>query len=76
MARQKEKRMRPDLTPDLASDIFDDHYWLLAELVAFCRAIGLSASGPKNNVAARISAFLRTGERLNPEPARRGAGRR
>ena len=64
--------MRPDLTPGLTGDTFDDHYWLLAELVAFCRVNGLVVSGPKTEVAARISTFLRTGERLRPKPAQRG----
>ena len=66
---------RPDLAAGLSPEAFRDHYWLKAELMAFCRAAGLSASGGKMEVADRIEAFLRDGTRLVPakRPARIGA---
>lgn len=54
---------RPTLTAQLSPTEFRAFYWLKEELAGFCRAHGLSASGSKEELAARIEAFLRIGER-------------
>lgn len=53
--------MRPNLTKDIAIENFKDFYWLKEELQSFCRENGISASGPKMEISARIETFLRTG---------------
>ena len=58
---------RPVLTSALDVQSFSAAYWLKAELQAFCRDEGLSAAGGKQEIAARIAAFLRDGVRLQPE---------
>ena len=49
---------RPELTLDIGAPVFADHYWLREELADFCRAHGLSDSGKKEELTARISAML------------------
>lgn len=66
---------RPDLDRALAPDDFRRFYWRKDELAAFCRAVGLSASGAKADVAGRVEHFLRTGERRAGTPARARGGR-
>lgn len=53
--------MRPNLTKDISIESFKDFYWLKEELQTFCRENGISASGPKIEIADRIETFLRTG---------------
>ena len=64
---------RPALSADLPAETFEDWYWLRSELTAFCRAEGLRATGSKGELAARVSAYLRTGTRCDrsaPRPRR------
>ncbi|MDN4493109.1 DUF6434 domain-containing protein [Ureibacillus aquaedulcis] len=58
--------MRPKLTKEITIQNFNDFYWLKEELQTFCRENGLSASGSKNDISARIEIFLRTGESTKP----------
>lgn len=61
----------------MSADSFREFYWLKAELVAFAVDNGISASGKKRDVAARISAFLRTGSvRSVRKTPRRATGSR
>jgi hypothetical protein len=55
-------------------DEFRRWYWLKAELVAFARANGLRAAGGKDEVAARIAAFL-AGEPLPADGSRKRTAR-
>ena len=48
---------RPDLTPDLTAGSFAGWYWLKAELVAFCRTLGLPTTGAKRH---KVTADLPT----------------
>ncbi len=59
---------RPDLTRQLAPDVFLDHYWLRAELAAFCRQNGVSAAGSKEDLGKRVRAIL-AGDPL-PQPVK------
>lgn len=58
--------MRPNLTKETSINDFKDYYWLKEELQSFCRGNGISASGPKVEIADRIEVFLRTGEIKKP----------
>ena len=58
--------MRPLLSKALSVQEFSDFYWLKNELEFFCRDHGISASGSKIEIAARIETFLRTGEIMKP----------
>lgn len=53
----------------------DDYYWYLDELVAFCRAVGLPASGQKHEVLARVRLHLDGGSPVDMSavPTRRRA---
>lgn len=59
---------RPVLQPTTAIADFRAFYWLKRELVAFCRAYGLSTSGSKQELSARIDTFLATGDASTPAP--------
>lgn len=50
----------PPLTRDLAADIFRQHYYDKTVLMDFCRQIGISINGLKNEVNDRIDLYLRT----------------
>ena len=50
--------MRPPLRSTTSTSDFLAWYWLKAELIAFCREVGLSTSGSKEALTARIAAFL------------------
>lgn len=52
---------RPTLNRYISTADFNAYYWLKKELIAFCRAEGLSASGGKLEIAGRIHEYLRTG---------------
>ena len=58
--------MRPELNRELKGNEFRDFYWLKEELQNFCRANGISASGPKSELTDRIAIFLETGEIQKP----------
>lgn len=62
---------RPPLAQITDAAVFVDWYWLKAELVDHCRAVGLSTQGSKADLTDRIAHFLETGERLGPSPRRR-----
>ncbi len=53
---------RPRLSTALSPEIFQQYYYLKQELVAFCRGHGLSTTGSKPELTARIAVYLRTGE--------------
>lgn len=55
---------RPILSTELEYDKFLNYYYLKEELVAFCRANGLSTTGGKQDITKRIEHFLKTGEKL------------
>ena len=61
---------RPELNNSLDGKTFRNYYYLKEELIAFCRANGLPASGGKIELSDRIAAFLDTGEVLKPEKHR------
>ena len=65
--RPEQPETRPDLghIPDAAT--FRDWYWLKAELVAFCRARGLSYAGSKAEIAERIAHHLDDDGHHGPE---------
>jgi len=58
---------RPTEIEGLSGDDFVAYYWLKAELVAFCRASGLSTSGSKQQLTERIKLFLDTGKIARPK---------
>lgn len=60
---------RPTLNRKIAADDFRSYYWLKEELTAFCRDVGLSTTGGKQEIAARIVRFLETGERESVKSA-------
>ena len=62
---------RPELSTIRDPAVFVDWYWLKAELVAHCRAVGLSTQGNKAELTDRIAHFLATGEHRRPAPRRR-----
>ncbi|MBO4459043.1 MAG: SAP domain-containing protein [Clostridiales bacterium] len=57
---------RPGLNDSLDGKTFRNYYYLKEELVAFCRANNLPASGSKIELTDRIAVFLDTGEVLKP----------
>jgi len=59
---EKSIEKRPDLNSAISPDDFQSFYWLKNELASFCRANGISASGCKIEIAARIEQFLATGK--------------
>ena len=63
---------RPALVTTISEHEFRRWYWLRDELAAFARALGLSASGGKHELANRIADAL--GGRQVAEPERRSAG--
>ncbi len=58
--------MRPNLTKEISVEDFRDYYWLKEELQSFCRKNGISTSGSKIEISARIETFLLTGEIKKP----------
>lgn len=59
--------MRPELTKNCRVEEFNQYYWLKEELQVFSREHGLSASGSKQEISARIQHFLERGEILKPQ---------
>ncbi|MBP5654101.1 MAG: hypothetical protein J6X33_01155 [Clostridiales bacterium] len=63
---------RPELTTDLDGKTFTQWYWLKEELVSFCRAQGIPASGSKEELTKMIAGFLDTREAsVVSKPARK-----
>ena len=59
---EKGIEKRPELNISISHDDFQSFYWLKTELISFCRANGISASGGKIEIAGRIEQFLATGK--------------
>jgi hypothetical protein len=53
---------RPLLDEKIKIADFKNYYWLKAELMIFCRELGLSGRGGKIEIANRISEYLETGK--------------
>jgi len=53
---------RPILDKEISIKDFKDFYWLIVELVDFCRIIRISGSGGKIEITNRISEYLETGK--------------
>ncbi|WP_141898293.1 SAP domain-containing protein [Paramicrobacterium agarici] len=53
-----ESRPRPALSAALSEQEFRRWYWLKEELQRFARSLGVSASGSKDVLSARIAAHL------------------
>ncbi|ERJ00814.1 MULTISPECIES: DUF6434 domain-containing protein [Eubacteriales] len=64
---------RPALASRPDSATFQRYYYCKEELMAFCRANGLPASGGKAALTERVAHFLDTGEIPPPPPAPRRA---
>ena len=62
---------RPQLSKGLSGGEFRKWYWLKEELVDFCRANNLPATGPKTDLTDRIAYFLDTGKVLNTPKQKR-----
>jgi SAP domain-containing new25/Domain of unknown function (DUF6434) len=62
---------RPQLAPGLDLEEFRQHYWYRDELARFCRSRRLPASGSKQELIARVEAFLQ-GQEQPATPVRRG----
>ena len=61
---------KPALDRNLDEETFRSYYFLKEELVAFCRANGLPASGSKMELTERIADYLTTGEIKPAEKAK------
>ena len=59
---------RPDPNNQITVTGFKDFYWLKQELVAFCKSVGINASGSKPALTERIVTFLQTGEITKSNP--------
>ncbi|MGW6172766.1 SAP domain-containing protein [Arthrobacter sp. NPDC055138] len=59
---------RPEPTASLSAQEFLRWYWLKTELQQFARALGISATGDKESITARIAAVL-GGEPAPPQRA-------
>ena len=59
--------LRPTLDSRISADEFKTHYWLLEELVTFCKLHGIKSSGGKLDITARIEQYLRTGSSHSPK---------
>jgi hypothetical protein len=53
---------RPKLNISIKPEDFKNFYWLKTELVSFCRANGISATGGKIEIAGRIEHYLAMGK--------------
>ncbi len=53
---------RPILNEKLSAEKFKEYYWLKAELINFCRTVGMNSSGGKIDISNRIVKFIETGE--------------
>tara|TARA_Y100000588_G_C14268646_1_gene931201 strand:- start:1340 stop:2044 length:705 start_codon:yes stop_codon:yes gene_type:complete len=50
------------ITASLSAETFRLHYYSKIELIEFCRSIGISTSGLKNQLNERVEEFLKTGQ--------------
>ncbi|MCR5061182.1 MAG: SAP domain-containing protein [Saccharofermentans sp.] len=62
---------RPLLNKDLSGETFRKWYWLKEELVDFCRANEIPATGSKTEISDRISYYLDTGKVLSISKTKR-----
>ncbi len=67
---------RPALTSELTATEFLRWYWLKVELCTFARVLGLSATGSKQDVTARITACLQGKTPPSPSTRPRKTGKR
>lgn len=51
----------PDLNTSLSAQVFRQHYYDKKVLMAFCREVGISTRGLKEDLNKRIEVYLRTG---------------
>ena len=51
---------RPNLNPDISLDDYLNYYWLKAEMVSFCRKVGINPDGWKLEIHDRIIEYLTT----------------
>lgn len=65
--------MRPPLDPAMSAATFNDWYWLKSELRAFCRSHKLGAGGSKEDLVARVRAFLSGDLTTTPAKVRKPA---
>lgn len=66
---------RPRLSPTLSEEDFLAWYWLKAELIAFCRELGMPSGGDKATLSARVAARLGDRAPATVQPARQAAAR-
>jgi len=59
---EKGTEKRPELNSAISPDDFQSFYWLKTELISFCRANGVNATGGKIEIAGRIEQHLATGK--------------
>ncbi len=62
---QDDGQQRPPLTPAISGAELQRWYWLVTELTFLARALGVSPSGPKRQLTARLVAAL---DGHSPEP--------
>lgn len=58
---------RPTLDSRISADEFKTNYWLLEELVTFCKLHGIKSYGGKIDITTRIEQYLRTGAVNSPK---------
>lgn len=54
---------RPNLDENISIKDFQEFYWLKAELLDFCRKVGLKRTGSKIEITENIHSFLSTGQK-------------
>lgn len=75
MSQPETRRMsNPPLDQTLDAAEFARRYWLRSELVGFCRREGITASGSKDELTARVTAHLSGQPLPMPAAARRIGG--
>jgi uncharacterized protein DUF6434/SAP domain-containing protein len=53
---------RPELDRNITIKSFKDYYWLIKELISFCRMMDINSTGGKLEISDRIVKFLEKGE--------------
>lgn len=61
---------RPNISDIESGDELKRWYWLKAELVAHCQALGLPYTGSKAAICERLATFIDTGKIVKPRPQR------
>jgi len=51
--------IRPILSKDIWPEDFMDFYWLKSDLIVFCRELGISSTGSKQDITKRVYTFLK-----------------